>query len=585
MSYDGLVLHAVRDELERELVGGRIDRIYQQEKDELLLYIHTKTNRTMLLLSASGNNPRVYQTEHKKENPPQPPMFCMLLRKHLIGSKILGIKQYLMDRILKIELETVDELGDYKKKSLIIEIMGRHSNIIFYDDEEKEIIDAITRVNATMSSLREVLPGKPYDPSILGDKVNPLDDDRSRMASRLEAYPKARGGKRFLMDTYTGISPLIAREILYRSDIDETFPLQAWEDRDKEKFLDRATEIFEDVKKGNYTFQSVENDEIFEFSAIPLLQFPDVEVTEYDSASEMLDRVYTERDRKDRLIQKSHALKKSVRTHLDRSKNKQKKLWREYEDALDRDKYKVYGDVLSAYADSVERGLSEVFLPNFYSTKGEEIRIPLDPKLSPIGNAGRFYKRYSKLKHGAKLLEGQLEENKNAMEYLENTLLQIDMAETPGDIDDIRRQYRRDFHKKPPKNRKKEKDVSRPMEFKTPAGSKIYVGKNNRQNEEVTFKKANRRDLWFHVKEHPGSHVILKSDTGEYRNSDMIQAAKLAAYYSSLRNAKHVDVDYTFKKNVKRHPSNRPGLVNYVNYKTVHVSGSKEILKELERLV
>lgn len=582
MSYDGLVLHSLIDELNEKFIGARVDRIYQQEKDELLLYLRSRNERGMLLLSASGSYPRAYLTEYKKENPKEPPMFCMLLRKHLQGSRILGFRQYKMDRIMAIDLECKTELGDLVTRSLIIEIMGRHSNIIFV--EGRRILDAITRVNKTMSSLREILPGKTYEVEVLGNKDNPLEETSEEFLRRLDRHPKAENGFRFLMSQYTGISPLIAREILYRASIDENLPLSAWEDEERNSLKEVFFSFIETVKQKEYKYVAVRKGTTTEFSVIDLKQFSRWEQKVYSSVSKLLDDVYRERDLFDRLGQKSQALRKSVKTHLERGRNKQKKLWKEYEEALDREKYKIYGDVLSANTHLVEKGASEVYLPNFYTVDLEEIRIPLDPKLSPIANAGKFYKRYSKLKHAAKLLEEQMEENKTAMDYLENTLVQIEMAETPGDIDEIRKQYRQDFQKKSSNSKKKSSKEALPMIFETPEGSMIYVGKNNRQNEDVTFKIAARDDLWFHVKEHPGSHVILKCPTKEYKDKDMLFAARLAAYYSSLKNNPHVDVDYTFRKNIKRHPSHRPGLVNYVNYRTIHVSGSQDVLDELKRL-
>ncbi|MDO5714270.1 MAG: NFACT family protein, partial [Tissierellia bacterium] len=291
MSYDGLMLHAVKDELQKDILGGKIDRIYQQEKDEILLHIRTYSHRYLLLLSASGNNPRIYKTNYKKDNPQEPPMFCMVLRKHLIGSRIIDILQYEMDRILKIKLECRNELGDLQEKSLMIEIMGRHSNIIFINEEDNHIIDAIKKVNASMSSVREILPGKIYNPTPLGSKINPLTVEKKDIIHYLSQNPKNENGIRFLMNTFTGISPLISRELLYRARIDETLPLSAWEDIQKESLAKEMIELFLEVKRKNYSFETITDHDIFAFSAISLKQFPEGIVTKYDSASKMLEDV------------------------------------------------------------------------------------------------------------------------------------------------------------------------------------------------------------------------------------------------------------------------------------------------------
>lgn len=583
MSFDGVMMHAIGYELQKNWIGAKVERAYQQEKDEILLHLRNSSRRGMLLLSASGNSPRIYMTNSSKENPKTPPMFCMLLRKHLVGARLETVKQYALDRILTLSFSCRDEMGVPTTRNLSVEIMGKHSNIVLTDDENR-IIDAIKRVNSSMSSLRELLPGRLYDPTVLIDRKNPLKEMTEDFYESLMSFSQGSNGKNFLMKTYTGISPLLAREILYRAGLDETRPLSTFSDEEKGRFSEEFTLFFQGVAKNGYHFQAIlEEEKILAFSAFPLQQYQFETQRQFPTASELLEFAFTTKDLHERLSQKSQALRKNLKNHLSRAQSKLQKLNEERDEALDRERWKVYGDVLAAHAHEIPRGSKEVTLENFYDPDLAPITIPLDDTMSAQANVTRFYKKYSKLKHAAQLLEEQIDQTKETISYVADALSQIDFAESPRDIDDISSLYRQEFHHASSKRHTRQ-EAPEPMQFETPSGKKLYVGKNHRQNEEVTFSLARREDLWFHVKDHPGSHVLLKSDSEAFTNEDMLLAARLAAYFSTLRQSGHADVDYTLKKYVTRHPSRKKGLVTYTNFKTVYVPSDVSVLKKITRL-
>lgn len=583
MSFDGVMMHAIGKELQTNWIGAKVERAYQQEKDEILLHLRNSSGRGMLLISASGKSPRIHMTTSRKENPKTPPMFCMLLRKHLVGARLEAVTQYGMDRILTLSFSCRDEMGVPTSRHLFVEIMGKHSNIVLTDAENR-IIDAIKRVNSSMSSLRELLPGRLYDPSALVDRKNPLEETAEDFSESLASFSQGANGKNFLMKTYTGISPLIAREILYRAQIDESRPLSTYSEEGKERLREEFSRFFQGIARGEYHFEAILDEEkILAFSAVSLQQYQFETQREFPTASDLLEFAFTTKDLHERLSQKSQALRKNLKTHLSRAQSKLQKLIEERDEALDRERWKVYGDVLAAHAHEIPRGSKEVTLENFYDPDLAPIAIPLDDTMSAQANVTRFYKKYSKLKHAAQLLEEQIHQTEETISYVADALAQIDFAESPRDIDDIASLYRQEFHHASTK-RQKRQEAPEPMHFETPSGKHLYVGKNHRQNEEVTFSIARRDDLWFHVKDHPGSHVLLKSDSEDFTNEDMLLAARLAAYFSTLRQSGHADVDYTLKKYVTRHPSRKKGLVTYTNFKTVYVPSDVSVLKKLTRL-
>lgn len=583
MSYDGMMLKSVVEELNKHLLSSRVDKIHLPTHHELFMsFRKTQVNET-LLISVSSNHPRMYLTKNKLENPMQPPLFCMVLRKHLQGSKLIQVKQIGQDRIAEFVFEGYNELGDSVKLSLIVEIMGKYSNIILIDTDSRRIIDCLTKVGSSMSSVREVLPGKIYSSDVINQKKSILDESYQDFVKAYLESPENKTFQQFLITSYMGISKTLTREINFRAGLDEALPKSALDSEDQEKLLNLAYDFFQKVKKKNYLFaiyEDLEDEKILDFSNLPLTMYGSGSQV-YDSPSELLENVYTQRAEKDLIQQKSADLRKNLKIQLNRDYSKLGKLRNELDAAQNREKYKVYGDLISANLHAIEAGQKELLAENFYDPDLKTIKIPLDIKLSPAQNANKMYKRYQKLKHAASILKDQIQETLEKIQAYEEISLQIDWAENPRDLDEIKDSYRLISGQKSRKNKKNKNKSSNPMVFQSKTAM-IYVGKNNRQNDEITFKIANKDDLWFHIRNNPGSHVLLKSNGQEFKNEDMLAAAGLAAYFSKLRGSKHVDVDYTLKKYIKRHPSNKLGLVHYTNFKTVHVSG-QNIPKSLTR--
>lgn len=580
MSYDGIMTAAVSEELNTRFAGGKIDKIYQPEKDVLLFNLRAGKDRGSLLLSAAANNPYAYITKKKFKNPQTPPAFCMLLRKHLESSTILSITQIEMDRILAIKVRGIDELFDPVEKTLMIEMMGRHSNIILLN-ENGDVIDAIKRIGIHISRVRQVLPGEPYSLENIIDRDNPLTEDAMGFAEKW-AREEAMSAKNFLIRNYLGISPLIAREICYRAGTSEKVPVK---NVDPDAFKRAFFSVVSEVKSKDFSPQSVsDGTKVLAYSVVNLTQYPEERKTFYESPSELLDTTFTDRVEEDRVRQKSQNLNRQIKNHLERALHKQEKMEFELRDAKDRKKYKVYADVLSSNAWQVERGLQEVELENFYDNMAP-LRIPLDPTKDAIQNAARYYKRYAKLKHAEAALTARIERNRSTIRYLDSMLYNLEDAENVEEVDGIQEEFREDFLKKKYKGHrdKKKKAAKQPgyLRFRTGDGKDVYVGRNNRQNQELTLKFAAKSDLWFHVKSGPGSHVILR-DPGENPSPETItECAMLAAYYSRSRHSANVEVDYTRRAHIRRHPSNQPGLVLYTDFSSVRVTPNKKSVEAL----
>lgn len=586
MSYDGLVMKSVKEELQEHILGGRVDRIYQQDNNEITLNIRNKGNNYKLLISASGNNPRVYLTKYSKENPQTPPAFCMLLRKHLEGARIIDIMQFKMDRIMSINFQSKNELGDDLTKSLVMEIMGKHSNVILINQSTSKIIDSLKRINKNISSLREVLPGMTYSPLPISTKVNPLTVSKEDFMNLISSGEQRLTLKKYLVQSFTGISPLISAEIIFRSGLDDSRPIISIDSNEKNVLWDNFQAFFNEITRNNFNPTIILNEDksIKAFSAVDLRQFSDKDNETIDSISDLLDKVYLETDISDRIKQKSQHLRKVVKNNLDKFLLKQEKLTEELNEAIDREKYKVYADLISANIYSIEKGSKKVELTNFYSPDSEIISVPLDFKLSPIQNAQKYYKKYSKLKNAAKIVKIQLEENSKNIEYLNSVMYNIDSSTSVEDIEDIKIELIEENYIKQTKllkSKDKKKKVSNYETFLTSEGFTIHLGKNNKQNDKLTLKDAQKDDLWFHVKNAPGSHVVLKKEDTSFTDNSIILAANLAAIYSALSSSQNIEVDYTERKNIKRHPSKKPGLVNYTNYKTVNIKPDKDLYNTL----
>lgn len=571
MSLDGTVVKNLVYEINNRIVNGRIDKIYQTENNDLLINIRANGQKERLFVSISGS-PRIYFSEEIFDSPQNPPAFCMLLRKHLENNQILKVCQYKMDRIIEIHVKSRDELGLFSEKCLIIELMGKHSNVILIDNDSRKIIDSLKRVNFNLSSVREILPGLIYNADDISDGLDPCDTQS--IVDLIKNQEENFNLKTFFIKTFTGISPQMCRELEYRSNIDFKRNISSLNSNEIEILNKIFIEIFSNIKVNNFTPIKIYRDEIFkDFYSIDLKELNEKEKIKAESISSLLEEFYNSKFLRDTLGSKSKELKKSVKKNIDKISRKLSNQSNELNLALNREKYKIYADLISSNFHKIEKGVDSVKVENFYNEM-EEIEIPLDSKLDGPSNASKYYKKYSKLKNAAIYLKEQIETGKSELDYLESILLNIEFAETPEEIDDLYEELEKEgYLKKKKKNNKKRKDSQENyIKLKTDDGFDIFIGKNNRQNDYLTLKKAKKNDLWFHVKDAPGSHVILKNDNRDFTNISLITAAKLAAKYSSLSKSQNIPVDYTFKMNVKRHPAKKPGLVTYTNYKTINVN-------------
>ncbi|HEY4544749.1 MAG TPA: NFACT RNA binding domain-containing protein [Tissierellaceae bacterium] len=580
MAFDGIVTRAVVHELKEKLLSGRINKIYQTEKDELILNIYNNRDNYQLLISASSNNPRFHLTTNVKDNPQNPPMFCMLLRKHLTSGRILDIRQYKNDRIVFIDISSLDELGNDNTLTLAIEIMGRHSNIILFNKDTNRIIDSIIRVTEDISRVRQVLPGLNYTLPPIQDKLSIFDIDYNTFYNTItsvdiELY-------KFFYTSFLGLSPLISKEIVFISNLKNNTKTIDLQEKDIKILFKNLNSISDTISNDNYSpvYYTDINNSIVSFYCIELKSKDNFNKFNLDSISNVIDYSFTKKDRDNRIQQKSNHIKKVVENNLERSINKLNKQNEEYIESKNRDIYKVYADLIAANYHNIIGNEESVILDNFYDENMAKIEIPLNKKLSAPQNANRYYKQFSKLKNAEILLKKQIPITKNEIDYLESLLVSINNCEDVRDLEIIESELVDEgYIKKNLKNNKKRNTIkSDPLHFKSSDGYDIYVGKNNKQNDELTLKFANKDDLWLHVQNVPGSHVIIRKATGDdIPQNTIIEAASLAAYYSKARNSKNVNVDYTEKKHVNKAKGAKPGMVFYNEFNTITVNPKSSI--------
>lgn len=578
MSFDGFVTRCVTDELRSKLLNGKIDKVYQPEKDEIILSVRTRSGNYKLLLSASASNPRIHLTEVQRENPMTPPMLCMLMRKHLAGAVIVDIKQNGFDRVVRIDAETRNELGDLCTRSVIIEIMGRHSNIILVDDSGR-IMDSAKHIDFTVSAVRQVLPGMTYELPPAQDKTAADSLKATELMEALATQPEDTLMDKFLLSEIMGMSPLLAREIVYRFS-GNTKMMKC--EVDCAAFVVHTVDFLKNICGGIYEPSLViepSEKKPVAFSCVRLGQYEGAyKIEEYDSISEVIDSFFEIRSRREHMNRRSAALLKLIHNNIERCQKKIVMHKEHIRSAQDRDKYKMYGDLLTANLYRIKYGDKSVSVQNYYSESGEKIEIPLKADISPSQNAQRFYKRYNKAKTTEKFASEQLEIAENEKYYLESVADALENADTPVELDEIRQELMTEGYIAKQNNaKKKQQKKSEPIKIISVDGYEILIGRNNRQNDELTLKSAYSTDLWFHTKEIPGSHTIIRTrGTGEAPETTMMQAAKLAAYYSKARNSSKVPVDYTLIKNVKKPNGAKPGMVIYDRYNTVYVTPSEE---------
>ena len=609
MAFDGITTACLCKELSDRLTGARIYKIAQTDRDELVLTLKPSAERgggqCRLYLSADASLPLAYFTSKQRQAPLQAPAFCMLLRKHLQNGRILSVTQPGLERILRFTVEHLDEMGDLCRHTLVIELMGKHSNIIFLDDRE-QIVDSIKHISAMVSSVREVLPGRPYFVPDTRGKRDPLTESEERFDALLRTQQVAPA--RLLMSTYTGISTQMAEELCQRAHLSNDRSASSMTPQDRESLWHEFHTLMQDVREGRFApgiyYKKEETGRRgapVEYSAVSMRIYSDFperfEEVRFSSMSELLETFYAQKNEVTRIRQKSVDLRRIVQTILERDVHKYDLQRKQIRDTEKRDKYRLYGELLNAYAYSVPAGAKSCEVDNYYT--GEKIRIPLDPTLTPTQNAKKYFDRYTKLKRTHEALTGLTAEVKAEIDHLESIRTSLDLATNEGDLAQIRQELedsglvrrhtgagkkRPGFDKSGSKKGRARTPVSRPLHYVSSDGYDIYVGKNNTQNDQLTFHFAEPNDIWMHANDMPGSHVILRSGgrtMEEIPDRAFEEAASLAAWYSAGREQGKVEIDYLLRRNVKKPGGSKPGfVVYYTNYSILakaDISGLREV--------
>lgn len=569
MSYDGLVTKAITFEIKKLLLGGKIQKISQPSKNDIVLNIYSVGKSYKLLLSANNNEARVHITERKYENPISPPNFCMVLRKYLNQSKIVDIEQYKMDRVIIFHISSVDEMGFDISNKLIVEIMGKYSNIILTDENYK-IIDSIKRVNFKMSSVREILPGLEYK-FIESNKINILESDFSLDILKLDKnIADNQNPEKFLYENYLGFSPTIAKEIIYKSNIDPRINWGLVSEDEKQLLNDNLYELRNSLINNTYSPVLYKNSRKYkEFYSFDLsgLGFEKISCK---SMSNAIENFYESNKSNDRLRQIKNNLLRKINSQIKLVNKKIEILNKNLSKEKSMDSIRMKGDLLAANVNKLNKGYKEIILKDFYNNN-KDIKISLDSRKNPWENVDSYYKRYKKIKNSIDFAKDDLPKQKDLLAYLNQVSDFVERSESISDLDEIKEELiENKIIKNTSRNKKKTKSKSKPMQFKTVDNSNIYVGKNSRQNDYITLKLANKNDYFFHVRNAPGSHVILK--TNLLNENDIKIASYLAASNSSQAKSNKVDVDYTEKKNVNKAKGAKLGMVYYENFKTVTVN-------------
>ncbi len=563
MAFDGITIAGIVSELRKTILNGRIYKIAQPEEDELLLTIKNNGSQYRLLLSADASLPLIYLTDNNKPSPMTAPNFCMLLRKHLQNARIVGVGQPELERVVEFQLEHLNELGDLCRKKLMVEVMGKHSNIIFTDDQDK-IIDSIKHISGMISSVREVLPGRDYFIPKTQDKKNPLLAEKEQVEALFA--DKGIACYKLLYASYTGISPVIAQEICYRAGIDSDLPGGSLDAGQRECVAAAFTGLMERVKHNDFYCSIVyENKAPREYAAVPLTMYAADVTRQYESISQLLEDYYAQKSAVTRIRQKSVDLRKIVQTALERNVKKYDLQLKQLADTQKREQYRIYGELLNAYGYEVKTGAKSMEALNYYTN--EMITIPLDPLYSAGENAKRYFDKYGKLKRTYEALQELTRETKAEIDHLESVATALDIAQKEEDLVQIKEELIQNGYIKRKGVQKKTKITSKPFHFVSSDGFDIYVGKNNFQNDELTFQFAVGNDWWFHAKGIPGSHVVVKTNGKELPDRTYEEAARLAAHFSKGVAQEKTEVDYTEKKNVKKPAGAKPGfVVYYTNY-------------------
>ena len=583
MPIDAVFLESLRCELQEQLLACRVDKVQQPERDTILLSMRGPNGGGKLLLTASPNHPRIQLTSLSFENPAQPPMFCMLLRKHLTGGRLVSISQPPLERLVELTFDCIDEMGTPCQKKLILEIMGRNSNLILTGADGR-ILDCLRRVDFEMSEQRQVLPGLYYHLPPTQGKCSPWDASEQDLLALLGAQKTQKMADSFLLETFGGLSPLLCRELAYTVFGQVDFDLSQLTDAQRE---DAAGKLFAALDRLHTGKRSpvilVRDERPWDFTCIPIRQYEDLITQEpQPSFSALLDTFYAKRDSLERMRQKTQALRKTLTNLHNRTARKLANQQKELEATFDREHLRRLGDIVTANLHAILRGQARLTAVDFYDPEMKEIDIPLNPAISPQQNAAKFYKDYQKAKTAEKVLTEQIAKGEAELSYLASVLDELSRVESERDMQDIRQELTEGGYLRETGQKKKMKlPASKPMVFRSSDGFEILVGRNNRQNDLLTCKLAQKQDIWLHTQKIHGSHVIIACAPETPPDRTVTEAMQLAAYFSQAREGQNVPVDYTRVKNVKKPAGAKPGMVIYDHYSTAVVTPDAALAEKL----
>ncbi|WNB90459.1 NFACT RNA binding domain-containing protein [Bacillus sp. NEB1478] len=569
MSFDGIMTRAIAKQLQETLTSGRISKVYQPHKTDLVFTIRANGRNHKLLLSANPSFARIHLTEHQYENPDTPPMFCMLLRKHLESAFIESIEQLDMERMIKITVKNRDEIGDETTKVLYVEIMGRHSNIILTDEKTGKIIDSIKHIPSFQNRHRTILPGFSYVLPPAQEKVNPFSiHSKEEFISKIN-WNEGKLDKQ-IVSTFSGLSPLIAKEIVCRAGLSV-----------KEKVAESFLSIITQLNDDRYEPQMITNDTKEYFSIIELNHVTG-EVKRFDDVSRLLDRYYYGKADRDRIKQQANDLEKYLSNEYDKIAKKIGKLNKELEQTVNAEEFQKKGELLTAYMYLAKKGDKEIEVEDYFTEEQPIIKIELDPLKNPADNAQSYFKKYAKLKKSVSIIKDQIDKSGEELLYFERLIVQMDSA-SMKDVEEIREELSEGGYLKhrQSKQKKKQKSIPKPEQFVSTDGTEILVGKNNKQNDYLTFKLSRANETWLHTKDIPGSHVVIKSDSPS--ETALTEAAVLAGFYSKAKNSSSVPVDFTLIKHVKKPNGSKPGFVIYDNQQTLYVTPDEDVVWKLKK--
>lgn len=585
MPFDGIVTKCIVKELNNLLAGGRVEKVFQPEADEIVLLVRSKSQNYRLVASANANYPRLHITAAQKENPQTPPVFCMLMRKHLSGGKLLDISFHDYERVISINIESVNELGDLSVKRVVVEIMGKHSNIILLNSEDK-IIDSVKHVDNDISSVREVMPARPYLLPPAQNKELPEDIAADKIFEQPQVF-EAKHLEGLLLNLIKGFSPYTCREICFAAGLAPKTPVSALTQADKEKLIPALRAYLSQISNSSFEPVIIYQDK----NLLKPLDFycfaPEQPVIykKYELLSLALDDFYSLRDTNERLTQKMGDVVKVIKNGIDRCEKKIALFNEKLREVSDREKLQLYGELITANIYCIPAGSDTARVLNYYSEKDEYVEIPLNEYKSAQENAQKYYKQFAKAKSTHLNVTQQLKDTLSELEYLRGVQTMLENCSSRQEIDEVRQELiDQGYIRASVRNAKKKQDKpSSPLEFISSDGFQILVGKNNRQNDLLTLKQAASSDIWLHTKNIPGSHVIIRTDRRQVPDSTLLEGAILAACHSSAKMSSNVPVDYTTVKNVKKPGGAKPGMVIYESFKTINVTPEEDLVLKITK--